>query len=124
MVTKRKLYKQGFVSKDKMLTVKSKSEGNVRYLFESRVPPVSAEELAQGQHIGTHGTLEATLNLSRVHSPIDQEEYGAWKRIMKDCADPSLKAVYDDSYDAMMRYLSRVGVDGTTYRIHTVRTQG
>ena len=61
-----------------MLTVNSKARRDSVYLFESRVPPVTAEELAQGEHIGTPGTLESTLTLAASNPPLKKEnmKYG------------------------------------------------
>jgi hypothetical protein len=107
-----------------MLTAKSRVEPNIRYLFESRVPPVTAEELAKGNYVGTPATIEATLTLSISHAPIEDAEFTAWKRIMNDCAHPDLKAAYNDCYRAVIRFLNSSGVNGESYRVHTLRTRG
>ena len=106
-----------------MLTIKSKADPDLRYLFESEDTPVTVEKLAQDIPLRTQDTIEATLTLSRSHPPFDQEEYDAWNGIMKDCAHPYLKGAYDDSYDAVMRFLKNNGVNGEPYRIHHIRTR-
>jgi len=105
-----------------MLAVRSLSNSNLRYLFESREQPVSAEELLHSNHIGTSGKLEATLNLCSTNPPIEQKEYDAFKKIINDCASPELKAAYGNSYNSMMRFLAQLEVTGEKYRIHSIKT--
>ncbi len=109
-----------------MLTVKSKSEADRRYLFESMMLPVSAEELTEGRYIGISGKLETTLILSSIGPPIPQSDHNNLKSIMKDCGHVELKASYDEGYATFMRFLKLYGVtkDTTTYRIHTIRKIG
>ena len=104
-----------------MLTTRSKAEKTITYLFESRDEPITEEELGQVKDIGKSGTIESTLTFSRDHPPIRQEEFEALKTVMDDCGNPYLKAAYDEGHMTLTRFLGYCGVEGSTYRIHTIK---
>ena len=104
-----------------MLLVRSKADTALRYLFESRKSPVTAEELNESSFSSFRGKLVSSLSLSRAHPPIDEDSHLALRNIMGDCAHPELKAAYAESYDSFMRFLTACNMPGENYRIHSLR---
>jgi hypothetical protein len=104
-----------------MLTIKSKTDPEKRYFFES-LGFVKPEHLTKGLFCGVPSQLENTLDTTNLDP--NQQTHDNFEKIIKDCADTYLVTIYTElGRAALITYLDSQGVkkNGNPIRIHTLK---